>query len=301
MIIETKGLRRTFGRLDALNDLNLEVPEGSVFALVGANGAGKTTTIKLLMNIIEPTSGSATVLGVDSRRLSPSEFAQIGYVSETQDMPARMTVAAYIAYLRPFYSSWDTRLEASLLDQFGLPPDRRIKDLSHGMRLKTALVCALPFRPKLLVLDEPFSGLDPLARDELLEGVLRRGIETTILISSHELAEIEALVTHVAFIDRGRLLFQEAIADLKARLRRVQVTFGANARLPTKIPTDWLDANVSGNVLTFVDTRFSEQDLAARLGVMIGDDVVRVDATPVPLRSIYTALARAVRDEQPDT
>src|SRR5581483_5950806 len=135
---------------------------------------------------------------------------QIGYVSENQKMPGRMTVAKYLAYLRPFYPTWDRALEADILGQLRLPPDRKIKDLSHGMRMKMALACALPFRPKLLVLDEPFSGLDPLVRDEFMEGLLQQAGEMTVLISSHELAEIEGVASHIAFLDRGTLLFQES-------------------------------------------------------------------------------------------
>jgi ABC-2 type transport system ATP-binding protein len=210
-------------------------------------------------------------------------------------MPGRMTVSAYIDYLRPFYPSWGRALEADLLHELGLPPDRRIKDLSHGMRLKMALACALPFRPKLLVLDEPFSGLDPLVRDELLERLARHAGEMTILVSSHELAEIEHLTTHVAFLDRGKLLFQEALSDLRTRLRQVRVTLDAEARAPVTTPKEWLDVRAAGNVLSFVDTRFSEQDLAARVAAVVGS-ARQIETQPVALRAIYTALARAVRE-----
>src|SRR5262249_33664568 len=149
----------------------------------------------------EPTSGTAAIMGVDSRRISPRELARIGYVSENQDMPEKLTVAEYLAYLRPFYSSWDRDLESSILRQLRLPLDRRIGHLSHGMRMKMALACALPFRPELLVLDEPFSGLDPLVRDEFMESLLRQAGEMTVLISSHELGEIDGVATHVAFLD----------------------------------------------------------------------------------------------------
>src|SRR5580658_1186106 len=106
MITATNVWKR-FGQHDALKGLSLQVPEGSAFALIGANGAGKTTTIKVLMNIVEPTRGSATILGVDSRKISPSELNRIGYVSENQDMPQKLTVGEYLDYLRPFYSRWD--------------------------------------------------------------------------------------------------------------------------------------------------------------------------------------------------
>src|SRR6266700_6061431 len=130
-MIQASNLWKRFGRHDALQGLSFTAPAGSAYALIGANGAGKTTTIKILMNILEPTRGSAAILGVDSRKISPRELSQIGYVSENQDMPERLTVAQYLDYLRPFYPRWDTGLESSILGQLRLPAERRIGDLSH--------------------------------------------------------------------------------------------------------------------------------------------------------------------------
>lgn len=294
MIVQTENLWKKFGRFGALRGLTLKVPEGSAFALLGTNGAGKTTTIKILMNMLQPTMGRATVLGLDSRRLSPKERAQIGYISENQQMPGRMTVIAYISYLRPFYPKWDRKLEREILTNLRLPFDRRIGDLSHGMRLKMSLACALPFRPKLLVLDEPLSGLDPLVRDEFMEGLAPQIGDTTVLISSHELAEIEDLTTHIAYIDHGEVLFQETKLALTSRLREVRVTFATEARLPAYAPKEWLDLHAAGNALTFVDTQFSEADIAPRVAAVL-DGVRQIDTRPVALRSIYTTLARAAR------
>jgi ABC-2 type transport system ATP-binding protein len=226
MIIETRDLWKTYGRFDALRGLNLAVPEGSVFALLGANGAGKTTAIKALLNIIEPTRGNARVLGVDSRAVGPPELAQIGYVSESQLLPARLRVGEFFRYVRACYAHWDRSIEEELLSQFRLPAERRIGALSHGMRLKMALACALPFRPKLLILDEPFSGLDALVRDEIIAGFLQRADEMSILISSHELEEVQRLATHVAFIDSGRLLFQGPVAALREHARSLLLAAG---------------------------------------------------------------------------
>lgn len=215
-IIETTGLAKTYGHFGALRGLDLSVPEGSVFAVLGASGAGKTTLIKILLNIIEPTQGTARILGVDSRTIDPGTLASIGYVSESQALPARLRVADFFAYLRPCYAHWDEVLESELRAQFALPPDRRIGELSHGMRLKAALACALCFRPRLLVLDEPLSGLDALARDEIIAGFTSQAGAMTILISSHELNEVQRFATHVAFLHEGRLLFQgsmESLAD----------------------------------------------------------------------------------------
>jgi ABC-2 type transport system ATP-binding protein len=263
--------------------------------LIGANGAGKTTTIKILMNIIEPTRGTATIIGVDSKRISLAELRRIGYVSENQDMPERLSVAEYMNYLRPFYAYWDRDLETSILRQLRLPPERQIGHLSHGMRMKMSLACALPFRPELLILDEPFSGLDPLVRDEFMEQLLREAGEMTVLISSHELGEIDGVATHVAFLDEGRLLFEESMADLTNRFREVHITTEREARAPGHVPPHWLDVRITGNVLSFVDSRFSYDGLDERLDSLVGS-VRHVDAQPMGLRSIFTTLARAARD-----
>jgi len=300
-MISINELWKKFGRHEAVRGLSFSVPEGSAFALIGANGAGKTTTIKVLMNIVEPTRGTVEVLGVDSRKISPRELGQIGYVSENQDMPQKLTVEEFLAYLRPFYPTWDKELEKSILSQLRLPLDRKICDLSHGMRMKMSLACALPFRPKLLVLDEPFSGLDPLVRDEFMEGLLQQAGEMTILISSHELGEIDGVATHVAFLDEGRLLFEESMSDLVARFREVHVTLERNGSqnrdelVAAPFPKCWLRVRSVGNVLSFVDTQFSEGDVGERLRALVGN-VRTVDAQPMALRSIFTTLARAARE-----
>lgn len=214
-IIETHGLSKSYGHFGALHGLDLSVPAGSVFALVGASGAGKTTAIKILMNVLAPSGGSARILGVDTRSIGPAVLSQVGYVSESQVLPPRLRVGQFFNYLRPCYRNWDRRLEGELRAQLRLPPDRRINALSHGMRLKLALACAMPFRPKLLVLDEPFSGLDALTRDEMIAEFLREPREMSILISSHELDEVERLATHFGFLDEGRLLFQGTMPHLR--------------------------------------------------------------------------------------
>ncbi|HEY4941662.1 MAG TPA: ABC transporter ATP-binding protein [Rhizomicrobium sp.] len=297
MIIEADDLHKSFGRHDALKGASFAVPQGAAFALIGANGAGKTTTIKLVMNILTPSRGNATVLGVDSRRLSPRELAQIGYVSENTELPPGLSVAGYLDYWRPFYPAWDRALEQSLLAQFDLPPARKIRDLSHGMRMKLAFAAALSYRPKLLILDEPFSGLDPLVRDDLMEVLLGQAGETTIFVSSHELNEIEGMVSHVGFLEDGKLLFQNAMEDLSARLREVRVTLEGAAALPLAPPGTWLNPRIAGNVLTFVDTQYSADELGPRLTALVGP-VRLLEAQPMGLRAMFTALARRARNAE---
>ena len=295
MIVKVHDLWKRYGRFDALQGLAFAVPEGSSFALVGPNGAGKTTTIKILVNMLEPSRGQATVLGVDSRAISPRELADIGYVSENQELPGRLTVAEYLDYLRPFYPRWDRGLETSLRRDMQLPPARKLEDLSHGMRIKMALVCALAFRPRLLILDEPFAGLDPLVRDELVAGLLEQAGELTILISSHELGEIEGLTTDVGFLHAGRLLFLEPMTQLTERCREVYVTLESTAQVPDPLPAHWLKARAAGNVLMFVETQFSDDTLGALVRRQCAG-VRQIDVKPMNLRSIFTTLAPAARD-----
>jgi ABC-2 type transport system ATP-binding protein len=211
-------------------------------------------------------------------------------------MPRGLTVAEYLDYLRPFYPDWDKDLQAAILRQLRLPRNWKIGHLSHGMRMKMALVCALSFRPKLLILDEPFSGLDPLVRDEFMESLLQQAGEMTVLISSHELSEIEGMATHVAYLHEGRLLFEEAMSDLSARFREVHVTLDREAAAPGRVPEEWLNVRAMGNVLMFVDSGFSEERLGSQMGALAGG-VRSVDAKPMGLRSIFTALARSKRGE----
>jgi ABC-2 type transport system ATP-binding protein len=294
MIISTSNVCKRYGKVDIVRDLTLQVPEGSAFALVGTNGAGKTSTMRMLLNIIQPDSGTATVLGRDSRSLKPEDFRQIGYVSESQVLPERLTIAQYFDYLRALYPDWDRGLEKSLRRNLDLPADRALGKLSHGMRMKTVLVAGLAFRPKLLILDEPLSGMDTLTRDEVVEGLLEQADETTILISSHELAEIEFFTSHVAFMDKGRLHFQESIDSLQARFREVHVTLSAQKQLPQDYPDSWLFPEISGHTLRFTESSFqSSEHLIAQLRLLFG--AVQFAAEAMTLREISNALIRKTR------
>ncbi len=291
-MIETKGLSRRFGRTEAVRELNLSVPAGSVFALLGSNGAGKTTTLKLLMNLLQPTAGSAQVLGVDTRRLGERELAQIGYVSENQQLPLWMTVRQFLDYCRPFYVSWDRALETKLLQSFALPSDRKLKDLSRGMRMKAALLSSLAYRPKLLVLDEPFSGLDPLVRDEFIQGVLEVSAvgEWTVLVSSHDIEEVERLADHVAMLDEGRLRLSETTESLLGRFRRVEVASGTSSGGAVAGVLGW---EREGALTRFIVTDYDGEPSERRWGAQYAGGTLRF--ARMTLREIFIALARAQR------
>lgn len=294
-IIETQNLTRRFGRMEAVHGLDLTVPTGSVFALLGANGAGKTTTIKLLMNLLRPTAGGALVLGVDTRKLGEREFAQIGYVSENQELPLWMTVRQLLDYCRPFYPTWDAALEKQLLEQFALPEDRKLKHLSRGMLMKASLLSSLAYRPKLLVLDEPFSGLDPLVRDEFIRGVLEVSAlgEWTVFVSSHDIDEVERLCDHVALLEGGRLRLSERAETLQGRFRRVEVTGAPAGASPQP---GWLEWERSGTLTRFVETQYAGETTEHLWRERFPG--ATLSATALTLREIFMVSARAEQNQR---
>ena len=296
-VIRTQNLSRRFGRIMALDDVALEVPAGAIYALVGPNGAGKTTLIKVLMNIVKPTGGSAQVLGLDSRRIAGKAFHRIGYVSENQEMPTWMSVGEMLGYYRSFYPQWDRDLESQLVRQFDLPLDRKLKHLSRGMRMKAAFASSLAYRPSLIVLDEPLSGLDPLVRDELIEGLLDRAPETTIFLSSHDLSEIEGFSSHVAFLQQGRILVSEEMAVLTNRFREVTVTTNGPASIAA-VPDSWLQVEKVDSVVRFVHSKYDDDTSPAELADFF-PQARSIAADAMSLREIFLAVAKSGRSPEP--
>ncbi len=290
--IRTEKLSKTFRGIAALTCLDLEIPESGIYGLIGPNGAGKTTAIKTLMNIIRPTSGHAEVLGVDSARLSPRELASIGYVSDDQQLPGWMTVEYFLSYLKPFYPAWDESLATEIVRQFELPLGRKLCHLSHGMRMKAVLASSLAYRPRLLVLDEPFTGLDPLVRDELIEGVLAGAEHATILISSHDLDEIESFVSHVGYLDRGRLKFSEEMTALTERFREIEVVIDGELPPAPSWPAAWVNVERFDGLVRFVDSQFEHDCTMAEIRRLFGE-ARQIATKPMPLRAIFVALAKA--------
>lgn len=290
--IQTDSLVKKFRRVDALQGLTLNVPEGAVYALVGPNGAGKTTAIKILMNILRPTSGHAQVLGMDSSQIKGRQLASIGYVSENQEQPEWMTAGYLLEYVRPFYPTWDSSLEAELVQQFELPRDRKLRHLSRGMRMKAALASSLAYHPKLIVLDEPFTGLDPLVRDELIQGLLDRVEESTIFVSSHDLGEIETFASHVAYLEAGKLRFAEELSSLVERFREVELTFDEPPSAPQQLPDSWMQVNTSAAVVRLIESSFEAERTAANIRKAFGEPR-NVAFSPMSLRSIFLAMAKS--------
>jgi ABC-2 type transport system ATP-binding protein len=286
-------LSKSYGPVSVLNSLEFDIAAGSVFGLIGPNGAGKTTTIKIMMNILQPTTGRVEMFGVDSRRLGPHDLTKIGYVSENQEMPGWMTVDYLMRYLKPFYPNWDDARAAELVRNFELPLDRELKNFSRGMWMKAALASALAYRPRLLVLDEPFTGLDPLVREDLVNSLAASAGETTIFVSSHDLGEMETFATHVGYLADGRLSFSEEMASLASRFRQVEVTLNVAPGPAAEAgwPGEWVRREAAGNVVRFVETKFDVERTSRDLGRVFGEPP-QVSIQPMPLRAIFLTLAR---------
>jgi ABC-2 type transport system ATP-binding protein len=233
-VIEIESLTRRFGAKVALNGVSLTVPRGSVFGLVGANGAGKTTLIKHVLGLLRAASGSVRVFGRDPVADPVGVLSQVGYLSEENDLPGWMRVEELLRYTRAFYPNWDDAYAERLRRDFELDPTARIKNLSKGQRARAGLLIALAYRPELLVLDEPSSGLDPIVRRDIMEAIIRAIAEDgrTVLFSSHLLHEVERVADRVAMIHQGRVVFDSALDDVKETHRCLTLRFAESRRRP---------------------------------------------------------------------
>src|SRR6476646_11329977 len=237
-VIAINGLSRRFGSKAALDDVSLYVPKGSVFGLVGENGAGKTTLIKHILGLLRAETGAVRVFGLDPVADPVPVLGRIGYLFEQPDLPGWMRVDELLRYTKAFYPKWDPQYAGQLLKQFGLDPAQRISTLSKGQTAKAGLLVAQAYRPELLLLDEPSSGLDPLVRRDILEAVIRTVADEgrTVFFSSHLLEEIERVADHVAMVHQGKLVLCGPLDEVKRRHRRMTLQFELPQTKPPAIP-----------------------------------------------------------------
>lgn len=271
----------------SLENIHLELPTGSIMGFIGANGAGKSTTIRILMGLVHQDAGTVRVLGHAMPADQAAAKLDIGFVSEDMRLYGQATLAWHMDFLRPIYPRWDQSYAESLARRFDLKPQQKIKGLSHGQRVKAALLLALARRPRLLVLDEPTTGLDPVARVEVLDELMAAlaDEERTILFSSHNTLDVEQISDQITFIDRGRIIDsddKEVFLDRWRRLRLVLppdvlvprlpgvVEVGGSGRLPVLTTNRFEPAMVSacndlGATVQAVDTMTLEEIFVANV------------------------------------
>jgi ABC-2 type transport system ATP-binding protein len=304
-VIRIEGLVKRYRGQAAVDGLSLEVPEGSVFGLLGENGAGKTTTIQAMLGLIPPTAGRLEVLGLDPSRQGLEVRRRVGYVPEAPVLYDWMTVSEIGWFAAAFHldterstAGYQARY-AELVRGFELPSKRKIKALSKGMRAKVSLSLALASDPPLLILDEPTSGLDVLVRREFLESMVDlAGAGRTVLLSSHQIGEVERVASHVALLHKGKPILVEALDDLKARTFLVSVMFASR---------DHPEAPPEGRGLELIDAddaprqarwlvRAADRSACEALRAMPGVEAVEVE-TP-GLEEIYIGYMRGRRPER---
>ncbi len=224
-VITISGLTKRFRSQTVLDNVSLRVTKGTVFALLGENGAGKTTLIRLMLGYHRPESGSISVLGENPSRKPLAVRKKVGYVSDSHEQYEWMTVAEAGWFTSGFYQNGFLAQYSKLVDDFDLPRDKKLRELSKGMRAKTSLALALAPEPALLILDEPTSGLDPLVRKSFLEGMIDRAAAgQTVFLSSHQIAEVERVADHVAILCGGKIRLSAPLDDLKNNLRRLEIS-----------------------------------------------------------------------------
>ena len=237
LIISVTKLTRRFDAKTALSSVSMSVPRGGVYGLVGANGAGKTTLIKHVLGLLKAEKGSVRVFGLDPVADPVGVLSRIGYLSEDPDLPGWMSVVELMRYSRAFYPAWDDAYAEELRQAFALDPAAKIKNLSKGQKARAGLLVALAYRPELLVLDEPSSGLDPIVRRDILNAVIRAIADEgrTVLFSSHLLDEVEQVSDHVTMIRRGKIVLSAPLDDIRQSHRWVTVRFAESGLSPPAV------------------------------------------------------------------
>ena len=278
---------KRYGHHTALDDVSFEVPRGTVFALLGENGAGKTTAIKLLLGLAQADAGQLHVLGLDSGRQGANVRRQVGYVPERPSLYEWMTAAEIGWFTAGFYPQGFEFQYGKLLEQFAVPTDRKIGQMSKGMRAKVALSLALAHEPELLILDEPTSGLDTLVRREFLESMVDiAAAGRTVLLCSHLISEVERVADVVAIMREGKLLVVESLDTLKCQTLELTITTAAGTMALPELP---------GQILSSRRRRQQWQVLARGLGESDVDrlrdhaSVVAVEERTPGLEEIFVA------------
>jgi ABC-2 type transport system ATP-binding protein len=269
-VIEVDGVDKAY-RFFRLTDVRLRLEPGQIMGFVGPNGAGKSTTIRILMSMIRQDRGTVRVLGHPMPREQAVAKQDIGFVSEDMRLYGHATLAWHMRFVAAIYPAWDPQYADVLLQRFNLHPEQAIRVLSHGERVKAALLLVLARRPRLLLLDEPTTGLDPVARHEILAELMDvvRDERRAILFSSHNTQDVEQISDQITFIDRGRIIDSSDKETFLDQWRRLHLEVPHGMTLP--VPPGVIDATTSGR-MAVATTKTYSPDLEAvyeRAGVTV--------------------------------
>jgi ABC-2 type transport system ATP-binding protein len=286
--IETNDLTRRFGRLRALDSVAARVPRGSIYGLMGPNGAGKTTFVRILLNLINPTRGSAVVLGHDVVRDPVAVRRRVGHVAALQPLWDWMSVRDYADFMAGCYPSWNPEAVSTVLDRIGIDRNGKLGDLSRGQRAVVSIAVAVGHEPDLLLLDEALTGLDPIARREILRNVIEAMQKEgrTVLITGQDIADMERICDHVGFLVKGRLVVESSLDDLKARVKRVRVEHPPD--LAVEVPPGGFQVERRPR-----ETLFTVESFTPDLLESLDGPGRRASASDLSLEDIFVDLAQA--------
>ena len=286
--VTTHGLSMRYGKQAALDAVDLRVPDGAVYVLIGENGAGKSTAIKVLLNLERPHAGRAEVFGLDTASHGPEVRAQVGYIPEAHEQPySWLTCGQLMRHVAMHYPTWDHAYATRLTELFGIGLDRKTRTLSKGEARRLQFVLALAHRPPLLLLDEPTDGLDPVMRNRTLAELAGHLADTptTVIIATHHVQEVESLADHVGVLSAGRLVAQMSRDELRRTVRRYRVEVPEGWQAPPELRTSSLRRSASGREVQW-SLIGEEHDIAARL-TAAGASVR--DVTPLALEEAALA------------
>jgi ABC-2 type transport system ATP-binding protein len=284
-LIDVRGLTKAYGRSNVVDDVTFQIPRGSVFGLIGPNGAGKTTLIRMLLGMLSVTSGGARLLGLDVLTQADDVQRTVGYVPETPTMYRWMTVGEVIGFCRAFRETWREDVCEGLLERFELDKKKKVKHLSKGMQTKLSLLLALAYEPKVLILDEPTTGLDSIIREEFLEPVLGAVCDSgcTVLFSSHTIEDVERLADRVGILVNGRLLVDRTVQELLSTTRRVRAVL-TDGCLPKATPRGAIWQSVDRREWLLTVTDFTDDTVRQ---LKASNCVDNVDVTDLSLNALF--------------
>jgi ABC-2 type transport system ATP-binding protein len=290
-VILTHALTKSYDGKEAVRGLNLSVARNRITAFLGRNGAGKSTTIKMLLGMIQPTSGNGTVLGkqIADAQQNRRMRRKVAYVAEDKPLYGYMTVEQTIRFARSFYPDWRADVEKQLHRDYELPLRMKVKQLSKGMRTKLALLLAFARCPELLILDEPSEGLDPVGIENLLQSLVAQSADgVTIFFSSHQIAEVERVADQVCILEKGCLMVDSPLDELRQFYRRIDLVFSG---LPPEHEfriSGVQRIQTNGNQMSL----FANSNAEAVIERAHNLNAISVDVAPVGLREVFLETVR---------
>ncbi|MDD5697648.1 MAG: ABC transporter ATP-binding protein [Victivallaceae bacterium] len=284
-IVQMRQVCKRFGKIQALDNIDLDVKPGGIIGLLGANGAGKSTLLRCIIGLYLVDRGSCITFETDAAKLTPRELGRVGYVHQEGELLGWMTVKQLIRYVSAYYPTWNHELAERYVKDFDISPEDRVGALSPGQRQKTAILLAIGFEPELLILDEPASALDPIARSRFLDLLLQiiQDENRTIIISSHILSDIEKVIDHTLIMRRGNMLRDCSFDSLREEFTRFILT-SLTGRLPAELPFEnVVSCEKNGNRAIATVQNVSPLELEAKAKSLNCEIEIR----PLSLEEIY--------------